>query len=127
MILAFLAALAAQPLPAPNAPINWELVVEDPSGRIEIDPGSISSERGMVRFVVRLVEDQPAADGSAVMVMRVLIDCPGRRVGYLGGAMYTADGRQLAARETPDVQLEPIEANSARDLYHRRVCGAPTT
>ena len=129
MILALaIAALAAQPAPPAgvDAGTAWELLLEEPAGQILLDPVSIARDGDIVRVRVKTVDARPNASFSYA-IMRMAIDCPGRRDAIEGGASFTRDGRVINSRALePGEALEwvPIETGSASDLYHRRACGA---
>lgn len=121
------AAPAVPPLPAPGARIAWELVLEEPDGRLYIDPASVRRDGNVVRFNTRMAGNVDI-EGIRTLFTRQAMDCVRHTSGFEAGATYDAEGRATGSREVApwEVVMVPIEAQSAEAAFHQRLCGATT-
>jgi len=127
LIAAALALAAQADLPRPGPPVAWEQLVEDPGGRILIDPASIVRGSPTTLFHVWVVAAEGHAEGTATQaVMSIVLNCDQRTSGIQAVQTYDHAGRLLQTREfaPAELLLVPIADNSAEAAYHRRVCPA---
>jgi len=124
MLALIIAALAAQPAGA-DAGTNWEMMTQESSVTVLIDPASISRDGDMVRVRVKTVDDRADAR-FGFMIVRMVVDCPGRRDAIEAAAAYSRQGQLTGSRENEPgeaLQWVPTEAGDVSDSINRRVCG----
>lgn len=126
MMLSAFVAFALQALPAPGA-VRWEAVTAEPTGSIWIDPTSLVREGDVARFLVRFETISAQRDGFGAIVMRMQVDCPGRRMGFDVADAYDLNGVFKETRRTPPgpTDFRPLGTSEGHVAFHRRVCGAP--
>ncbi len=107
-------------VPSPNA--EWKQVYAADGRRAFIDSHNISSTNGLVRYVGRLVFDQPAENGGAAEIVHLgEINCAAHTYRTLAFDMLGPNGALISSKTTPGEQ-NPIGANSPNDDLSKQYC-----
>jgi len=123
LLLAALAAQAAQALPTPGTAGGLELVFTDEDGEMRIDPASIRRDGDVARVDTITMISTPRPDGIIAAVARIAIDCPRQTFFFELLATYTAAGLSAERSFAFDArEMEPFGQHRALDIIAERVC-----
>ena len=98
------------------------LLAEEEDGKLELDPGSVAINGGIVRATAHLTPGQNR--GYAVSQADVRVDCPSSTITWLAVRTYDETGAELQSVEIPaELQkAEPLYRETPYAGLHARYC-----